>query len=70
MGWLTAIGQGLRAWAETVGLISKRSDLNNTPEMQANAAAKTRQEIADKVNADIAAGNAGNLDAERKDAAE
>ncbi len=67
MGIFETVGQVFRAVAEIVGLASKRSDLKNTPEMQANAAAKTRQEIADKVNTDIAAGD---LDAERKDAAE
>ncbi len=70
MGIIEAIGQFFRATAETLGLVRARSDLNNTPAMIANAAAKTRQDIADKVNADIAAGNAGNLDQERKDAAE
>ena len=70
MGVLDLISNAFGAVKEFFGWAGKRSDLNNTPEMQANAAAKTRQEIADKVNADIAAGNAGNLDAERKDAAE
>ena len=67
MGIIESIGQGLRAIAEVFGWASKRSDLNNTPAMVANAVAKTRQEIADKVNADI---SKGDLDAERKDAAE
>ena len=70
MGWLETFGQACRAAAEALGLIRARSELNNSAIMQANAAAKTREDIADKVNADIAAGNAGNLDQERKDAAE
>jgi hypothetical protein len=67
VGIFDTIGQVFRATAESVGLASKRSDLNNSPEMQANAAAKIRQQIADKVNDEIAQND---LDAERKDAAE
>ena len=67
MGILDLVSNAFGAVKEFFGWASKRSDLNNSEAMKANAAAKTRQEIADKVNADIAAGN---LEEERKDAAE
>lgn len=44
-----------------------RSELNNSPEMQANAAAATRQKIADDANAAVAKGD---LSEERKEGAE
>lgn len=34
MGIFETIGQGFRAVAEVCGLISKRSDLNNAPDMK------------------------------------
>lgn len=33
----TAIGQALRLFAETIGLISKRNDLNNAPDVRRRA---------------------------------
>lgn len=44
---LTAISNLLRALAEALGFVRRRQELINTPEMQANARAKTDAEIKD-----------------------
>lgn len=49
--------------------VTQRDAENNTPTMQANAAAKTREEIAAQATSDVASGDAG-LAQLRKDAGE
>lgn len=61
------ITQGLRAFAETIGLINKRTDLKNAPDVKAAAIATDEQKQIDKINKDVANGD---LDAMRKDIAE
>lgn len=70
MGITTAIANGLKAVAAVFGFARQRDAENNSPEMQANAAAKTDEKV-DKIVSDaIEQGNAGNLDEERKLASE
>lgn len=71
MGWLSAIGSALKlAWAVVSGR-NAQADRVNTPEMQANAKAKTDAAVADKATADVkAALEGGGLTQLQKDAAE
>lgn len=43
--------------ANLMGFVRKRQDLTNSPEQQANAAAKTDQQIKDEARGAIAAGD-------------
>lgn len=70
MGVLDAIaGIGKAVWA-FLGFQSQRETELNKPEMKANAAAGTAVKQADAAAADVTAGQAGDLDQLRKDAAE
>lgn len=53
MGWLTAIGGAFRVIGEFLGLISKRSDLANTPEMKKAAEAQKGQNEQDAIQKEI-----------------
>ena len=64
---ISGISSALKATAAVFGWAGKRSDLNNTPQMQQNAAALTREEIAAKAAAEVANGNLTDV---QKDAAE
>lgn len=45
MGVIETIGQFFRAIAESVGLLNRRIDQRNTPEIKANVSAQKEQEI-------------------------
>lgn len=66
----SAIGSGLKAVAAFFGWQGQREAEKNSPEMQANARARTDAAAADQAVADVKAGTKGNLDQLRKDAAE
>ena len=57
MGIIEAIAGFFRAIGEVTGLISKRSDLNNTPEMKSRDEAKKRSEDDDKISKEVKDGD-------------
>ena len=59
---LAAISNACRAIAELLGIVRARSDLNNTPTMQANAAAKTGQEVKDDATKAVSGGKVSELE--------
>lgn len=59
--------QGLRAWAETMGFINKRTDLKNAADVRQAAMQASEQKAVDQIRQDVAKGN---LDAIRNDIAE
>ena len=67
MGIFDAIAGALKAVAAIFGYRQQRDAEQNSPQMQANAAADTRERIAQKAAEDVAAKT---LDQLRKDAAE
>lgn len=67
MGIFSFIADTVKAVGAYFGWAGKRQDLQNTPEMQANAAAAERQKIADDAAKTVANQD---LDQIRKDASE
>lgn len=70
MGLLAAISNGLKALASVFGWAQQRDGEENSPEMQENAAAATRQKIAEQAAKDALAATNANLDKIRQDASE
>ena len=64
MGWLAAIGNAFGAIKEYFGFASKRSDLNNAPDVRAAEIAKQDQITKAKIELDVAQKN---IEAARKD---
>lgn len=67
MGVFSFIADAVKGFAAYFGWAGKRQELTNSPEMQANAAAETRERIAAQAAKDVADKT---LDQLRKDAAE
>lgn len=53
MGIVAAIANGFKAVASIFGWASKRSDLNNAPDMKANASAQTDADAKAQAAADV-----------------
>lgn len=70
MGIFSLIANALKAFAGVFGWAQQRDAEKNTPEMRANAAAKTDAEIAGKVAAADAAADKGDMSEAEKLAAE
>lgn len=64
---ITALANGFRAAAEFLGLRREEAARKNTPEMQANAQAKTDERIKDEAADAVASGD---LDRIRKELSE
>lgn len=70
LDFLSSLAAPFKAAAAYFGWAAKRSDLNNSPEMQANAAAKTDAVIDNKIADADATAAKGNLEDIRKLASE
>lgn len=64
MGIIAAIGNGFKAVASFFSWAGKRSDLNNTPAMVANASAGTDAKAQDQAAKDVANPDTTNLEKE------